>query len=836
MEAEDIKIIGDHEESTLTQIRRSASEESVRGAVLCADGHKGYAVPIGGVVAYEGHISPSGVGFDIACIAGGSRVTTMDGYTLPVEAVTREAGLACWDGNAVRSVEEHTGHISTGVKPVLCLELANKRRLTATADHRIRTPGGWKPLSALSPGDQVACPVHTGLPYERATPRPTRAGDICGEMIDQALLLFQNDARLAALARLLGVVCGDGHITGVGGSVGVYTTDATDAAAMVRDFATLGYTARVYTRPRKPGCLDEIHVRVGSLQLKALFALLGAPVGRKAWDEDPMPWLFALPAWVRAQFLSAFGSAECSTPRPQKRDIPNLAIKQSGENDNALRFIGRLLASLCFDVSIAPSGPQRGARRDFVLQIVGGAREQVRYFEEIGFCYAHKKREQAAKVASIVWQRLAHLENREAARHQAVRLRAEGVYWKDILGRVSAEHGVTRGFVHHAMYDERGILRRERGATFAPDAEGEVCWVPVRSITEAGTEPVYDIATGDSAHCFFAEGIVVHNCGNKAVRLDLPASEVRPLIKEVMDDVWRGLSFGVGRSNETRVDHALFDDEAWKIRAVRPLKQMAQNQLGTIGSGNHYVDVFADEQDRVWVGAHFGSRGLGHKTATFFLEAGGAKDGMDVDPLVIAADSPLGEDYLACMALAGRYAYAGRDWVCAEVARMLGADIVEEIHNHHNFAWQERHNGRDLWVVRKGATPAFPGQKGFVGGSMGDVSVILEGVESAQGRDALYSTVHGAGRVMSRTQARGKINRKTGQVIAPGQVSREMMHTWLREKHVELRGAGTDESPHCYKRLPDVLAFHAESVRVLHTLTPLGVAMAGENEVDPYKD
>lgn len=188
------------------------------------------------------------------------------------------------------------------------------------------------------------------------------------------------------------------------------------------------------------------------------------------------------------------------------------------------------------------------------------------------------------------------------------------------------------------------------------------------------------------------------------------------------------------------------------------------------------------------------------------------------------------------MNLAGRYAYAGRDWVCGEVARILGAKIGEEVHNHHNFAWKETHQGRELWVVRKGATPAFPGQKGFVGGSMGDISVILEGVESEEGKDSLYSTVHGAGRVMSRTKARGKINRRTGQVISPGVVSRKMMLDWIAKEHVELRGAGTDESPHCYKRLPEVLEHHKASVRILHTLTPLGVAMAGENEIDPYKD
>jgi tRNA-splicing ligase RtcB len=325
-------------------------------------------------------------------------------------------------------------------------------------------------------------------------------------------------------------------------------------------------------------------------------------------------------------------------------------------------------------------------------------------------------------------------------------------------------------------------------------------------------------------------------CGNKAVRLDAPYDEVQPRIKTIMDDVWNNLEFGIGRRNNIRVDHALFDEDAWTLPPLRPLKELARNQLGTIGSGNHYVDIFADEEDHVWVGVHFGSRGLGHKTATYFLHAAGAKDGMDVDPVTFAVDSALGSDYLAAMELAGKYAYAGRDWVCGEVARLLGAQVMEEVHNHHNYAWRETHDGRELWVVRKGATPAFPGQKGFVGGSMGDISVIVEGVESAESKPALYSTIHGAGRVMSRTAARGKMNRKTGQIVSQGLVTRTAMMDWVRGKGVELRGAGTDESPHCYKRLPEVLKHHESSIRVLHTLRPLGVAMAGENEVDPYKD
>ena len=119
---------------------------------------------------------------------------------------------------------------------------------------------------------------------------------------------------------------------------------------------------------------------------------------------------------------------------------------------------------------------------------------------------------------------------------------------------------------------------------------------------------------------------------------------------------------------------------------------------------------------------------------------------------------------------------------------------------------------------------------------MGETSVILEGIQNEQAKHSLYSTVHGAGRVMGRMEAAGKINRKTGEVLRPGKVTKEMMQSWLTKANVELRGAGLDESPDCYKRLDEVLAEHAGSVRILHTLTPVGVAMASANEFDPYKD
>ena len=338
-------------------------------------------------------------------------------------------------------------------------------------------------------------------------------------------------------------------------------------------------------------------------------------------------------------------------------------------------------------------------------------------------------------------------------------------------------------------------------------------------------------------------------CGNAAIRTNRTIHDyTRSDLELLADEIERSISFGVGRSNKANdapTDHVLFESASWEAVPGKPerdsLKAKARNQLGTVGSGNHYVDVFADESGHVWVGVHFGSRGLGHTVASGFLSLSAGKAWGERVPeheALLALDHPLGHDYWHLMNLAGEYAYAGREWVARKVVSLLGGAEVELVHNHHNFAWRETHDGVEYIVVRKGATPAFPGQKGFVGGSMGDNAVILEGAagDTPLQRASLYSTVHGAGRVMSRTEARGKVNRKTGELIKPGKVSWEMLREWVGGKGVILRGGGLDESPHAYRRLPDVLAAQGDTVKVLHTLTPVIVVMAGEKEFDPYKD
>ncbi len=339
-------------------------------------------------------------------------------------------------------------------------------------------------------------------------------------------------------------------------------------------------------------------------------------------------------------------------------------------------------------------------------------------------------------------------------------------------------------------------------------------------------------------------------CGNKAVRTNLQYKDIEDDLPLLMDEMAKRISFGVGRKNKKRMDHELFDDPDWNVfeqigkQEHDRLKKLAIDQLGTVGAGNHFVDVLVEEATGdVWIANHFGSRGFGHKTASGFLNLANGRgfsdkapgESMEQPPTLIDLETELGDLYYRAMTLAGKYAYAGMDAVIDEVLSILGATTEFEVHNHHNYAWKETHFGKERIVVRKGATPSAPGQLCFIGGSMGDISVIVQGKDNAANENAFYSTVHGAGRIMSRTQAAGKMNWKK-RVRTGGQISQQQMDEAVKKFGVELRGGGTDESPFVYRKLQSVLDAHEDTIEVLHVLKPVGVCMAGANEFDPYKD
>ena len=847
-----IKTFGSVDERSLTQLTRCMEVGDAEFGVLCADHHPGYSQPIGGAIAYEGYVSPSGVGYDIGCIAAGEPVLCNDGCTRPIEQVVEPV---CADEHGVlRAVHPFLGVVHRGNRPVVRVVLANRREVALTGEHRVRTEAGWRRADELKAGDRVLGPVYVGMAHEACA-------------VDAALL------------RVAGYVNGDGHISRRGNRVTLYTSKDRDAADLVRDVASLGRVPSVHRRIRPNRNAIYVNDPLLRDRLEAFGCIAGKKAGRWTGAAEA---ILALPSWARACYLSAFASAEMTTPRLVENRIASLAIKQ--RSADAIEHVRMLLESFDFDVGVSRSDGE-----NWVAQIRGGHECQMRYIESIGFNRAIDKRRAAADCMAFAWERAGQLALRARARILVRERMARGERVRVAVAGAAAGSGLREAAVPHLAY-RHGPVRPGRGWCGTDRGLGECAYSSVVDVEPVGERLTCDIVTADPAEAFVAGGIAVHNCGNKAVCTELTRADLDALggVGRVMREITRRVSFGMGVPAVERVHHPVLE----KIRKAsfepqRRLAGLAESQLGTVGSGNHYVNLMEDEDGRVWVGVHFGSRGFGHKTASGFLalaeglpfEDRALEGEMDSPPVLFEADSELGEAYVSAMELAGEYAYAGRDVVVAKVLEILGADTVAEVHNHHNFAWREEHHGRAYWVIRKGCTPARPGQEGFVGGSMGDDSVILEGVESAEAEQSLFSTVHGAGRVMSRTQAAGRIRHRkrwacthrdcdrvfdldaisshsgapqrgvcpdhpdsrlkkvwVQEQLKPGKVDWPAVQARLREQGIVLVGGGADEAPEVYKRLPDVLDAHAGSIRVKHTLHPLGVAMAGRDVYDPYKD
>jgi tRNA-splicing ligase RtcB len=249
----------------------------------------------------------------------------------------------------------------------------------------------------------------------------------------------------------------------------------------------------------------------------------------------------------------------------------------------------------------------------------------------------------------------------------------------------------------------------------------------------------------------------------------------------------------------------------------RRLRERAPKQFGTLGSGNHFLELCTDERDRVWLMLHSGSRGAGNTLAMRHIA--GAKGQLkatleelpDPDLAYLVQGTPAFDAYVRDLTWAQAYAYASRERMMevatARLAALAPVEVVRTINNHHNYARREEHDGRTLWITRKGAISARAGELGVVPGSMGTGSYVVRGL----GEPTSYrSASHGAGRAMSRNQAR--------RTFTVDDMERAMLgRTWLRRDAAAL----IDEIPGAYKDLDTVMADQTDLVEVVHRLTTL---------------
>jgi len=372
---------------------------------------------------------------------------------------------------------------------------------------------------------------------------------------------------------------------------------------------------------------------------------------------------------------------------------------------------------------------------------------------------------------------------------------------------------------------EPEALRQMRGAMRLP--------IAVQGALMPDAHPGYGLPIGGvlatrNAVIPYAVGVDIA-CRMKLTVLDLPAKQLDKRSERFVRAIGAETRFGVGAHfSGTPREHAVMDAD-WSVSPVtREMKDKARAQLGTSGSGNHFVEFGTLTLDRPDLGlapgeylallSHSGSRGVGAAVAAHYSKL--AKSLHPELPKELAnlawlgLDHEEGREYWAAMELMGQYAAANHACIHRAIAAHLGATVLLDVENHHNFAWREEHGGESLIVHRKGATPAGQGVVGVIPGSMATPGFVVRGKGVA---DSLHSASHGAGRVMSRTQAIGKFKK-----IQPVKA--------LAEQGVLLISAGLDELPMAYKDIHQVMAEQADLVETIARFDPKIVKMAPAGE------
>lgn len=410
-----------------------------------------------------------------------------------------------------------------------------------------------------------------------------------------------------------------------------------------------------------------------------------------------------------------------------------------------------------------------------------------------------------------------------------------------------------RGEFAQALLRSKRVIRastapwRQWGEGLEPEAVNQLaraCQLPVAVAGALMPDahvgyglPIGGVLATDNAVIPYAVGVDIA-CRMKLTVLDWSVRDLERKRDRLIRAIEEETRFGVGAKFEHRRQHEVMDADWSVCNITRNNKDRAWSQLGTSGSGNHFVEfgVFTVPEppagdtsptglapgEYVALLSHSGSRGTGASVCDHY-----SKRAMERHPDLprehkhlawLPLDSEDGAEYWAAMELMGRYAAANHAVIHRHIATHLGCEVLLDVENHHNFAWKERHvvEGveRELVVHRKGATPAGQGVLGIIPGSMASPGYLVRGKGNAE---SLHSASHGAGRVMSRTKALET-------------VEWDRVNRLLRERHVHLLSAGLDEAPMVYKDIHQVIAAQSDLVDVLGEFMPRLVKMAPSGE------
>jgi len=832
-------------------------------ALCMPDGHQGYGFPVGGVAgidAEDGCISPGAVGYDINCLTGDTSVRLSYGRHMDVAALRdrfeSERATVAGDGLTTSPIRLFT---ESEAGTVYELETATGESIEATADHPFRTPEGMVELDELEPGDTVHVQPFQGLPHEDPTEVTLLTEEDFEDVTHQirrvlrergVLPLRTTDDAFNHLLKVLGFFTGDGSFGGEGQTW--FYGEPADLDQIRNDIREIGFRpSRVYARDREHEIdgrsfeTTEHSFKTTSKAFRLLLVRLGAPEGEKVSSGFHTPSYFEhLTDWQKALYYSAYFGAEMNAPAA-KHD-KNLYCPKVSQNRTARTVAdGRSfltdVAEFLDDVGIetndleefdADTGADREVRR-LRLGIRNDSANLVRFFGTVGYRYNHAKRVRAVKAIQYLKTKEREIERRERIASEAQALADGGTPVSDTTDRFD----INDRFHERSVWSGRS--GRSRPGPDFPSFEDyrADCSVSddltvsteIVSISEVGETTVYDIGVEHEAHNFLASEFVVSNCGVRMVKTNLTYDDLRGSERELVDQLFANVPSGLGGGGvyegstadvdqilERGMDWALeqgyaveddlehCEDEGYRPEAdaaaiSRKAKERGSTQVGSLGSGNHFLEVqrvtdvyredvaaeFGLESDQIVVLIHCGSRGLGHQVCTDYLRdieqthAGLLEQLPDRELAAAPAGSHLAEEYYRAMCAAINFAWVNRQLVMHRTRRVfekvfdrdwedMGMYLLYDVA--HNIAKREEHDvggeTRELFVHRKGATRAFPagrpevpaayrdvGQPIIIPGSMGSGSYVLRGGEHSL-QETFGSTAHGAGRLMSRTQAK----------------------------------------------------------------------------------
>ncbi len=820
---------------------------------------------------------------------------TRDGYTRKIEEFRKDwekSRLACFELN---------DHVPTSTQPLLFLNRKEKelleictetgRKIKVTADHPMLTSQGFKEARYLKEGEALAVYPFEGVEYEKPEKRIILSEeDLESEQIkkilrEKSLLpLYLDNEKIGVIARIAGYAFGDAHIQVYfdkkknGRKVKkirtIFYGEKTGLEELRKDIMFLGFKpSKIRTRKRivkeKNSVGEENSFSVNSTAFSTLLVKLGVPAGDKTKKEYSVPeWIKKAPLWIKRNFLAGLFGAELTTPKVLKNGynfaqlmLPVGKIKNLEENARKfLKEISTLLKEFGVKANYIYKAQETRNKVVLKLDISNEEENLVKLFTKIGYEYNFKRQFLSCLAAEyFIKKRPYKSELKSRAKKPSFKKFDE--FLKECT----------------SLFKKSGIVPEKI--------------VKIRKI-KTDTK-VYDFTVSHKDHNFIANSFVVHNCGVRLVRTNLTIDEVKPKIRELVDTMFRNVPSGVGSRGLVKVktqsefDLVLKLGARWAVengygveedlevleengcmesadpsKVSGTAKKRGMPQLGSLGSGNHFLEIqvvdqiyredvakaFGIEQEgQVCVMIHTGSRGLGHQVCSDYLREMErryhdiVRKLPDRELIYAPAGSELASSYFAAMSAAANFAWCNRQmivhWVRESFEQVfkkewegMGMHIVYDVA--HNIAKVEEHevDGKKVkvYVHRKGATRAFPpkheeipgkyrdvGQPVIIPGSMGTASYVLVGSEIAM-QETFGSTAHGAGREMSRAQA---IRSFRGSEVA----------RVLEKQGIYVHGASwkgiAEEAPQAYKDIDEVVkaSDKAGIAKVVVRLKPIGV-------------